>query len=136
MGLAEWEYIIRDHDKDKFEEKKAFFRACGDFLNRKYGPGTCETAVRDSYYNMKDLILPHMEIVDKAKAAMEELGVTPVISPIRGGTDGAMLTHMGIPCPNLCTGGGNCHGRFEFASVPQMRKIVELLVKIAEKHAV
>ena len=66
---------------------------------------------------------------------MEELGITPVVTPIRGGTDGATLTHMGVPCPNLCTGGGNCHGRFEFASVPQMRKIVELLVKIAEKHA-
>ena len=132
---AEAEYIIRDHDKGKFREKKAFFQACGDFLNRKYGPGTCETKVRDSYYNMKELILPRMEIVDKAKEAMKELGITPVISPIRGGTDGAMLTHMGVPCPNLCTGGGNCHGRFEFASVPQMRKIVELLVRIAEKHA-
>ncbi len=132
---AEAEYILRDHDKAKFAEKKAFFRACGEFLNRKYGPGTCETEVLDSYYNMKELILPRMEIVDKAKAAMEELGITPRITPIRGGTDGAMLTHMGIPCPNLCTGGGNCHGRFEFASVPQMRKIVELLVKLAEKHA-
>ncbi len=132
---AEAEYIIRDHDKVKFSEKKAFFKACGDFLNRKYGPGTCEITVRDSYYNMKELILPRMEIVDKAKEAMEELGITPVVTPIRGGTDGAMLTHMGVPCPNLCTGGGNCHGRFEFASVPQMRKIVALLVKIAEKHA-
>lgn len=132
---AEAEYIIRDHDKGKFSEKKAFFQACGDFLNRKYGPGTCETTVRDSYYNMKELILPRMEIVDKAKEAMKELGITPVISPIRGGTDGAMLTHMGVPCPNLCTGGGNCHGRFEYASVPQMRKTAELLIKIAEKHA-
>ena len=132
---AEAEYIIRDHDKAKFSEKKEFFKACGEFLNRKYGPGTCETVVRDSYYNMKELILPRMEIVDKAKAAMEELGITPRITPIRGGTDGAMLTHMGVPCPNLCTGGGNCHGRFEFASVPQMRRIVELLVKIAQKHA-
>ena len=131
---AEAEYIIRDHDKEKFRQKKEFFQACGDFINRKYGPGTCETVVRDSYYNMKELILPRMEIVDKAKEAMEELGVTPRITPIRGGTDGAMLTHMGVPCPNLCTGGGNCHGRFEFASVPQMRKIVELLVRIAEKH--
>ncbi len=132
---AEAEYIIRDHDKGKFEEKKAFFRACADFLNRKYGPGTCEAQVRDSYYNMKELILPRMEIVDKAREAMEELGITPVITPIRGGTDGAMLTHMGVPCPNLCTGGGNCHGRFEYASVPQMRLIAELLVRIAEKHA-
>ncbi len=131
---AEAEYILRDHDKAKFEDKKAFFKACADFINRKYGDGACETDVRDSYYNMKELILPRMEIVNKAKEAMEELGITPVISPIRGGTDGAMLTHMGVPCPNLCTGGGNCHGRFEFASVPQMRKIVELLVLIAEKH--
>ncbi len=131
---AEADYIIRDHDKEKFLAKKAFFADCGEFLNRKYGPGACETVIRDSYYNMKELILPRMEIVDKAREAMEELGIQPHVSPIRGGTDGAMLTHMGIPCPNLCTGGGNCHGRFEFASVPQMRKIVELLVKIAEKH--
>jgi tripeptide aminopeptidase len=132
---AEADYIIRDHDMEKFKRKKAFFQACGEFLNEKYGPGVCETVVRDSYYNMKELILPRMEIVDKAREAMEELGIKPVVSPIRGGTDGAMLTHMGIPCPNLCTGGGNCHGRFEFASVPQMRRIVDLLVRIAEKHA-
>ncbi len=132
---AEAEYIIRDHDREKFEKKKAFFRAAADFLNGKYGPGTCEATVKDSYYNMKEYILPHPEIIDKAKAAMEELGITPRISPIRGGTDGAMLSHMGVPCPNLCTGGGNCHGRYEYASVPQMRKIAELLVRIAEKHA-
>ena len=84
---------------------------------------------------MKEVILPHMEIVEKAKEAMVELGIAPVVSPIRGGTDGAMLSHMGLPCPNLCTGGMNFHGRYEFASVPQMRKIVELLVRIAEKHA-
>ena len=132
---AQAEYILRDHDKAKFAEKKAFFKACADFLDRKYGPGTCETEIRDSYYNMKELILPRMEIVDKAMEAMEELGIKPLVSPIRGGTDGAMLTHMGVPCPNLCTGGGNCHGRFEYASVPQMRKVAELLVKIAEKHA-
>ncbi len=128
-------YIIRDHDREKFEQKKARFRASADFLNGKYGPGTCEADLRDSYYNMKEYILPHMEIVDKAKEAMLEMGITPRVSPIRGGTDGAMLSHMGLPCPNLCTGGGNCHGRFEFASVPQMRKIAELLVRIAEKHA-
>ena len=127
---AEAEYIIRDHDREKFEKKKAFFRAAADFLNGKYGPGTCEATVKDSYYNMKEYILPHPEIIDKAKAAMEELGITPRISPIRGGTDGAMLSHMGVPCPNLCTGGGNCHGRYEYASVPQMRKIAELLVRI------
>ncbi len=134
VELAEAYYILRDHDKGKFAEKKAFFQSCADFLNRKYGPGTCDVSIRDSYYNMKELILPRMEIVDKAREAMEELGITPHISPIRGGTDGAMLTHMGIPCPNLCTGGGNCHGRFEYASVPQMRKVAELLVRIARKH--
>ena len=127
-------YIIRDHDRAKFEEKKAFFRSAAEFLNGKYGAGTCQAEVRDSYYNMKEAILPHMELVDKAKEAMAELGITPVISPIRGGTDGAMLSHRGLPCPNLCTGGANCHGRLEFASVPQMRRIVELLVRIAEKH--
>ncbi len=128
-------YIIRDHDRERFAEKKARFQAAADFLNGKYGAGTCEAAIKDSYYNMKEAILPHMEIIDKAREAMEELGITPVVSPIRGGTDGAMLSHMGLPCPNLCTGGMNFHGRYEFASVPQMRKIVELLVRIAEKHA-
>ncbi|MBR4657035.1 MAG: peptidase T [Oscillospiraceae bacterium] len=128
-------YIIRDHDREKFAEKKARFRAAADFLNGKYGAGTCTAELKDSYYNMKEVILPHMEIVEKAKEAMVELGIAPVVSPIRGGTDGAMLSHMGLPCPNLCTGGMNFHGRYEFASVPQMRKIVELLVRIAEKHA-
>ena len=131
---AEAYYIIRDHDKEKFASKKARFLAIADYLNGKYGAGTVEAEVKDSYYNMKEFILPHMEIIDRAKEAMLELGITPVVSPVRGGTDGAMLSHMGLPCPNLCTGGGNCHGRFEFASVPQMRSIVELLVKIAEKH--
>ena len=135
VETARAEYIIRDHDREKFEKKKVFFRAAADFLNGKYGPGACEAVVMDSYYNMKEFILPHPEIIDKAKAAMEELGIEPRITPIRGGTDGAMLSHMGVPCPNLCTGGGNCHGRYEYASVPQMRKIVELLVRIAEKHA-
>jgi len=131
---AELTYIIRDHDRDKFAAKKALFHSAAEYLNTKYGPGTCRAETRDSYYNMKETILPHMEIIDRAKEAMEELDITPVISPIRGGTDGAMLSHMGLPCPNLCTGGGNCHGRFEFAAVSEMRKIAELLVRIAEKH--
>ncbi len=132
---AELSYIIRDHDREKFLEKKARFQAAADFLNAKYGEGTCTVEVKDSYYNMKEIILPHRELIDKAKEAMEELGITPSVAPIRGGTDGAMLSYMGLPCPNLCTGGMNFHGRYEFASVPQMRKIVELLVRIAEKHA-
>ena len=127
-------YIIRDHDRDRFEARKARFAAIADYLNGRYGAGSFVTDIRDSYFNMKEKILPHMEIIDAAKAAMEELGVKPVISPIRGGTDGATLSQMGLPCPNLCTGGCNCHGRFEFASVPQLRRIVDLLVRIAEKH--
>jgi len=131
---AEAYYIIRDHDKEKFAEKKVRFQAIADYLNGKYGAGSFSVIIKDSYYNMKEYILPHMEIMDRARDAMNELGITAVTSPVRGGTDGAMLSHMGLPCPNLCTGGGNCHGRFEFASVPQMRKIAELLVRIAEKH--
>lgn len=132
---AEAAYIIRDHDREKFAEKKARFQTIADYLNGKYGAGTFQAVVTDSYYNMKECLLPHMEILDRAKEAMLELGITPSFSAVRGGTDGAMLSHMGLPCPNLCTGGGNCHGRFEYASVPQMRKIVELLVRIGEKHA-
>ena len=86
------------------------------------------------YYNMKEVILPHMEVVDAAKAAMLELGIEPVVSPIRGGTDGAMLSYKGLPCPNLCTGLGVCHSRYEFVSGPAMRKITELLIRILEKH--
>ena len=127
-------YIIRDHDKAKFEARKSRFAAIGEYLNEKYGPGTFRTAVKDSYYNMKEIVLPRMEIVEKVKEAMLELGITPLVMPIRGGTDGAMLSCMGLPCPNLCTGGCNYHSRYEFASVPHMRQIVKLLVKIPEKH--
>lgn len=127
-------YIIRDHDPDKFKARKDRFTAIGEYLNGKYGEALFETRVRDTYYNMKEIILPHMEIVDRVKEAMGELGITPLITPIRGGTDGAMLSYMGLPCPNLCTGGCNYHSRYEFASVPHMRLIVKLLVKILEKH--
>ena len=127
-------YIIRDHDPEKFKARKDRFSAIGEYLNGKYGEALFETRVWDTYYNMKEIILPRMEIVDKVKAAMADLGITPLISPIRGGTDGAMLSYMGLPCPNLCTGGCNYHSRYEFASVPHMRRIVQLLVKILEKH--
>ena len=127
-------YIIRDHDKAKFEARKARFAAIEAYLNKKYGQELFKTAVRDTYYNMKEIILPHMEIVDRVKEAMADLGIVPVVTPIRGGTDGAMLSYMGLPCPNLCTGGCNYHSRYEFASVPHMRQIVKLLVKVLEKH--
>lgn len=130
---AKAEYIIRDHDRDKFEKKKELFLRVGEFLNGKYGEGTFEIDLKDSYYNMKEIIEKHMHIVDNAKEAMEELGISPVVVPIRGGTDGARLSFMGLPCPNLCTGGANFHGRFEYACADEMEMIVELLIKIAGK---
>ena len=128
------EYIIRDHDRTLFEQKKQLFEKTAEYLNFKYGAGTVETKVEDSYYNMKEVIEPHMYLIDNAKKCMEELGITPVVSPIRGGTDGARLSFMGLPCPNLCTGGENFHGRYEFACVQSIEKIVELLVRIAESY--
>jgi len=133
--LAKLYYIIRDHDKNKFEVKKAQFAAAAETLNRLYGEGTVELSVSDSYYNMKEKIEPHMYVVERAKKAMEDVGVTPKIVPIRGGTDGARLSFMGLPCPNLCTGGENFHSRFEFVSVEAMEKISDLLVKIVENSA-
>ena len=115
MVEAQLDYIIRDHDRQKFEEKKALFAAAGEFLNAKYGQGTVEVQVKDSYYNMKELIEPHMYLIDIARTAMERMGVTPQVVPIRGGTDGARLSYMGLPCPNLCTGGANYHGIHEYA---------------------
>ncbi|MDE5908656.1 MAG: peptidase T [Lachnospiraceae bacterium] len=131
---AEAEYIIRDHDREKFEKKKALFRQVGEFLNRKYGERTVEIYLTDSYYNMKEIIEKHMHLVENAKEAMKELEISPVVVPIRGGTDGARLSFMGLPCPNLCTGGANFHGRFEYACADDMEMIVELLVRIAGKY--
>lgn len=128
------EYIIRDHDRVKFERKKELFLQIGAFLNSKYGKGTFEIELKDSYYNMKEVIEKHMHLVDNARTAMEDLGISPVVVPIRGGTDGARLSFMGLPCPNLCTGGQNFHGRFEYACADEMELIVELLIKIAGKY--
>ena len=129
------DYIIRDHDKEKFEKKKVLFLQTGEFLNQKYGEGTFEITMKDSYYNMKEVIEKHMHLIDNAKEAMQELGIEPVVAPIRGGTDGARLSFMGLPCPNLCTGGQNFHGRYEYACADEMEAIAELLVKIAGKYA-
>lgn len=128
------DYIIRDHDRTLFEQKKELFLSCADFLNRKYGAGTVDAVVQDSYYNMKEALAPHAHLVENAMAALRELGVDPVVSPIRGGTDGARLSFMGLPCPNLCTGGGNYHSRFEYACVQSMETVTELLVKLAELY--
>ncbi|MBR1770859.1 MAG: peptidase T [Lachnospiraceae bacterium] len=128
-------YIIRDHDKALFAQKKEFFLACAAFLNEKYGAGTVTVDLQDSYYNMREILEPHMHLIRYAREAMEELGIQPIVQPIRGGTDGARLSFMGLPCPNLCTGGANFHGRFEYACVQSMEQITELLVKIAGKYA-
>ena len=123
-------YAIRDHDMEKFNEKKAVMLAAADFINAKYGRGTLEITITDSYYNMREKIEPCMVIVDRAKAAMEAVGITPMEVPIRGGTDGARLSYEGLPCPNLCTGGENFHGYYEFIPVEDMEKCVEMLVKL------
>ncbi|MCI7190956.1 MAG: peptidase T [Lachnospiraceae bacterium] len=130
---AQAEYIIRDHDKDKFEQKKETFLKIGDYLNEKYGKDTVLIEMKDSYYNMREIIEQHMQLIENAKAAMEETGVNPIVVPIRGGTDGARLSYMGLPCPNLCTGGHNFHGRFEYICADSMEKIVEILLKLAMK---
>lgn len=125
-------YIIRDHSKEKFLAKKAEFESVADALNAKYGEGTIELVLRDSYYNMKEVLLDKMYVVERATSAMERLGMKTFSVPIRGGTDGARLSFMGLPCPNLPTGGGNFHSRFEYVSVDSMEKIVDIVVEIVK----
>ena len=127
---SELHYIIRDHDLAKFEAKKAVMTAAAAYINAKYGEGTLELQLKDSYFNMKQCIEPVMYVVDRAKAAMEAVGMSAREVPIRGGTDGASLSYKGLPCPNLCTGGENYHGRFEFIPVEDMELCVKMLVKI------
>ena len=127
------DYIIRDHDREKFEERKAYMTRVADYLNRKYGEGTFRLEIKDSYYTMKEKIEPHMYLIDLAREAMEELDIVPRIVPIRGGTDGSRLSYMGLPCPNLCTGGENCHGKYEFISVKALEQTTDLLIAIAKK---
>ena len=123
-------YIIRDHDAQKFEARKETVRRITDYLNAKYGEGTVELLLRDSYRNMREMVEPHMEIIDKAREAFLACGVTPIVTPIRGGTDGARLSFMGLPCPNLSTGGYSCHGRKELISVEALEKMVDVLENI------
>jgi len=123
-------YIIRDHSAEKFAQRKQMVQRITDFINLKYGEGTVELHLRDSYRNMREKIEPCMYIIDKARAAFESCGVTPITTPIRGGTDGATLSFMGLPCPNLSTGGYNAHGRKELISVQSMEKMVDVLLSI------
>ena len=125
-------YIIRDHDREKFQRKKQLFADVVDFLNKKYGEGTVTAEITDSYYNMKEKILPHIHLVENACCAMEKAGVTPVVCPIRGGTDGARLSYEGLPCPNLFTGGYNFHGRYEYIPLEDMQKALEVALNLVD----
>ncbi|MBR6557404.1 MAG: peptidase T [Clostridia bacterium] len=125
-------YIIRDHSMSKFLKRKAFVKNLVTYLNGVYGKGTFEAEISDSYYNMKEKILPFMHIVDNAVNAMKSCGVEPIIVPIRGGTDGARLSFEGLPCPNLSTGGANFHGVHEFIPVQSMEKMVDVLIKLMQ----
>ena len=123
-------YIIRDHDMGKFQAKKAIMETAAAFINQKYGEGTVTLTIRDSYFNMREKIEPCMYVVERAMKAMKNVGMNPVAVPIRGGTDGARLSYMGLPCPNLCTGGENYHGRFEYIPVEDMDLCTRMLVEI------
>lgn len=123
-------YIIRDHDREKFETKKAKLLSVANKINEKYGEGSCVATVNDSYYNMKEIIDNHMYIIVRAIAAMDEVGVKPEIVPIRGGTDGARLSFMGLPCPNICTGGENFHSRFEYLPIESLDKVVDITERL------
>lgn len=127
---AQLHYIIRDHDRAKFEARKAVMQAACAEIDRRYGAGTAVLTLRDSYYNMKEKIEPCMFLIENAKKAMQALGITPNVVPIRGGTDGARLSYEGLPCPNLCTGGENFHGRFEYVPAEDLETITTLLATL------
>lgn len=129
-------YIIRNHDRDLLEKQKNDFRHAAAFMDQKYGEGTIELVIEDTYANMRSYIEKNMDIIERVYACMEDMGLKPVSSAIRGGTDGASLTYMGLPCPNLGTGGRQCHGKFEYASIQEMRLASELLIRIVKAAVV
>ncbi len=135
VELTELDYIIRDHDHQKFEEKKKYFQKVAADFNKKYGEGTVEVDLKDQYYNMREKIEPVMHVVDIVEEAMQDLGIKPHIKAIRGGTDGAQLSFKGLPCPNVFAGGLNFHGPYEFVPVESMQKARDLIVKVVEKTA-
>ena len=132
---AEFSYIIRDHDMDLYEKRKETLRKCVDFINSKYGDNVATVEIKHQYYNMKKEVEPHYHIIEKAVKAMEMEGITPIISPIRGGTDGANLSFMGLPCPNIFAGGHNFHGKLEFVPVESMEKATKVILNIISLFA-
>ena len=131
VELAELSYIVRDHSREKFEEKKEFLTRVEKYMAEKYGEGVVSLALKDQYYNMREMVEPHPEVIDKAKKAMEMAGVVPIVRPIRGGTDGSRLSNMGLPCPNLFAGGMNFHGKFEYCSVQSMERATQTIINLA-----
>ena len=132
---AKLKYIIRDHDKIKFEHKKYEAERIAAHINQTRNGKWINVKVTDSYYNMREKIEPVMHIIDLAKKSMEEVDVVPIIKAIRGGTDGGRLSYMGLPCPNIFTGGHNFHSRFEYIPIQSMEKAVDVIVKIVENVA-
>ena len=132
---ADITYIIRDHDRAKFEQKKLVMQQCADFINQRYGEGTATAKIKDSYFNMREMVEPHYHVVEKAQKAMEMAGIKPKIQPIRGGTDGANLSFRGLPCPNIFAGGLNFHGKMEFVPVESMEKAAQVILNIISLYA-
>lgn len=128
-------YIIRDHDRERFEDRKDFIEECVKRMNEKYGEGTVTADLKDQYYNMKEKIDPNMHVIDIVLKAMQDCGVPPKVEPIRGGTDGAQLSFKGLPCPNIFAGGVNFHGPYEFVSIQVMEKAMQVIVRICELTA-
>ena len=132
---ASLSYIIRDHDRKKFEARKDFIKSLVGQMNERYGTGTVEAEVKDQYYNMREKVEPVMHVIDIAIKAMSEVGLSPKVRAIRGGTDGAQLSFRGLPCPNIFAGGINFHGPYEFVPIPSLEKGVKTVVKICELTA-
>ena len=132
---AKISYIIRDHDSEKFEQKKVFMWSCVDLLQKKYGEGVLKLTMKDQYFNMRKMVEPHPHVIDKAVEAMRMADVEPAIKPIRGGTDGARLSFMGLPCPNIFAGGMNFHGKFEYCSLNTMQKATQVIINLAQLWA-
>ena len=132
---AQISYIIRDHDADKFEQKKVYMWSCVDLLQKRYGEGVLSLTIRDQYFNMRKMVEPHPQVIEKALQAMRDADVQPAVKPIRGGTDGARLSFMGLPCPNIFAGGMNFHGKFEYCSLNSMKKAVDTIINLAKLWA-
>ncbi len=132
---AELSYIVRDHSREKFEAKKEALKRVEEYMAAKYGEGVVTLVLKDQYYNMREMVEPHPEVIERAKRAMEMAGVVPIVRPIRGGTDGSRLSYMGLPCPNLFAGGMNFHGKFEYCSVQSMERAMQTIINLAKLWA-